>query len=247
MAGKKRNSSFEILTAMQDLNTPAGALQLAQILHLPSASIGRELLELEKAGLLVKVQNKGRILTPQGERFLEEERSRREKMKAANELIEAASMETESGLEDILLVRKLHGGESRDGDAGETEGYAAEACAERIEPKELQKLKDLQADYLYAIRHGRAGSEEDLAFHLKIAHLSGSPSILRMLKLILTDQDAYARFNQAAVRSDEVRENEHESLLAAIEAGDGALARREMERHLEHVGENLQAYFAGRK
>ncbi len=27
MAGKKRNSSFEILTAMQDLNTPAGALQ----------------------------------------------------------------------------------------------------------------------------------------------------------------------------------------------------------------------------
>ena len=231
MAGKKRNSSFEILTAMQDLNTPAGALQLAQILHLPSASIGRELLELEKAGLLVKVQNKGRILTPQGERFLEEERSRREKMKAANELIEAASMETESGLEDILLVRKL------------LEGYAAEACAERIEPKELQKLKDLQADY----RHGRAGSEEDLAFHLKIAHLSGSLSILRMLKLILTDQDAYARFNQAAVRSDEVRENEHESLLAAIEAGDGALARREMERHLEHVGENLQAYFAGRK
>ena len=105
-------------------------------------------------------------------------------------------METESGLEDILLVRKL------------LEGYAAEACAERIEPKELQKLKDLQADYLYAIRHGRAGSEEDLAFHLKIAHLSGSPS---------------------------------------IEAGDGALARREMERHLEHVGENLQAYFAGRK
>ena len=144
-------------------------------------------------------------------------------------------METESGLEDILLVRKL------------LEGYAAEACAERIEPKKLQKLKDLQADYLYAIRHGRAGSEEDLAFHLKIAHLSGSPSILRMLKIILTDQDAYARFNQAAVRSDEVRENEHESLLAAIEAGDGALARREMERHLEHVGENLQAYFAGRK
>ena len=91
MAGKKRNSSFEILTAMQDLNTPAGALQLAQILHLPSASIGRELLELEKAGLLVKVQNKGRILTPQGERFLEEERSRREKMKAANELIERSS------------------------------------------------------------------------------------------------------------------------------------------------------------
>ena len=122
MAGKKRNSSFEILTAMQDLNTPAGALQLAQILHLPSASIGRELLELEKAGLLVKVQNKGRILTPQGERFLEEERSRREKMKAANELIEAASMETESGLEDILLVRKL------------LEGYAAKA-----EMKERQK------------------------------------------------------------------------------------------------------------
>ena len=98
------------------------------------------------------------------------------------------------------------------------------------------------------VRYGNvAGSEEDLAFHLKIAHLSGSPSILRMLKLILTDQDAYARFNQAAVRSDEVRKNEHESLLAAIEAGDGALARREMERHLEHVGENLQAYFAGRK
>ena len=52
-------------------------------------------------------------------------------MKAANELIEAASMETESGLEDILLVRKL------------LEGYAAEACAERIEPKELQKLKKI--------------------------------------------------------------------------------------------------------
>lgn len=217
MAGKKRNSSFEILTAMQDLNTRREHSSWRR----SASSVRQHRAGASGAGesrALVKVQNKGRILTPQGERFLEEERSRREKMKAANELIEAASMETESGLEDILLVRKL------------LEGYAAEACAERIEPKELQKLKDLQADYLYAIRHGRAGSEEDLAFHLKIAHLSGSPSILRMLKLILTDQDAYARFNQAAVRSDEVRENEHESLLAAIEAGDGALARREMER-----------------
>lgn len=45
----------------------------------------------------------------------------------------------------------------------------------------------------------------------------------------------------------QVRENEHEGLLAAIEAGDGMLACQEMEQHLEHVMTNLQAYFAGRK
>ena len=46
--------------------------------------------------------------------------------------------------------------------------------------------------------------------------------------------------------STEVRENEHESLLAAI-GRDGALARREMERHLEHVGAEPAGAFCGRK
>ncbi len=227
MAGKKRDSSFEILTEIEELKLPAGALQLAERLDVPSASIGRELSALEKAGLLTKVQNKGRILTPKGKEFLEEEKARREKMKAAKELIEASSEETGSRLEDILLVRRL------------LEGYSAEACANHIRLDELKRLEELQEDYRYALRHGKSGGEEDLLFHLEIARLSGSPTIFRMLKLILTDHDAYASFNQAAVSTEEITENEHEHLLGAIRSGDGKAARAEMEAHLMRVEENL--------
>ncbi|MFQ8843089.1 MAG: hypothetical protein ACLR8P_21695 [Clostridium fessum] len=123
------------------------------------------------------------------------------------------------------------------------EGYAAEACAERIEPKELQKLKDLQARLSLCNppwkggKRGRSGVPSENRASLR------QPVYLADVKAHPDRWDAYALQPKAAVRSDEVRENEHESLLAAIEAGDGALARREMERHLEHVGENLQAYF----
>ena len=230
MAGKRRTSEFEILKTMQEMQTPMGALQLSDRLEIPPASIGRALLKLEKKGLVEKVQNKGRVITAAGEAFLEEQKQRQQKMEAAHELIEAAASVTEANLNDILLVRRL------------LERYTARACTERITPEELEALEDIQFDYIYEVKHGRNGSEEDLSFHLKIAEIAGSPTITRLLRLLLTDQDAYAAFTQAAVQTERLKYNEHEAILDAIRAGDGARAGEEMEKHLGRVGDNVHNY-----
>lgn len=230
MTAMRRRDDDQILEAMRDMETPAGAMQLAERLRIPPASIGRSLLRLENQGLVAKVQNKGRVITDKGRQRLEDQRSKQHKMQVASELIEAASVETEANLRDILLVRCL------------LEGYTAKACTEHIRPEELEELKDIQFDYVYELKHGRTGSEEDLKLHLKIAEIAGSPTITRVLRLILTDQNAYATFTRAAMQTESLKYNEHDDILAAIKSGDGERAKAEMEKHLSRVGANVHNY-----
>ena len=82
--------------------------------------------------MVEKVQNKGRVITDAGEAFLEEQKQHLQKIEVAHELIEAASSATEANLNDILLVRQL------------LERYTARACTERITPKGLENLEDIQ-------------------------------------------------------------------------------------------------------
>lgn len=227
----KQNNELQILKAIQQSKVPVGAVHLSGELGIPSANIGRTLLQLEQDGMIEKVQNKGRVITKRGETYLEEWNQRNKKIQVADELIRAASAENGRDLQDILLVRQL------------LEGYTAALCAEKIAPETLTELEDIQFDYIYEVKHGRSGSEEDLKFHLKIAEIAGSRTITWILNLILTDKDAYAEFTRAAMGSNGLKYNEHELILDAIRKKDGERARAEMEKHLSRVIDNVQHYY----
>jgi len=58
--------------------------------------------------------------------------------------------------------------------------------------------------------------------------------------LILTDNDTYAEFTNAAVQLHNLRQDGHGRILEAIRNRDGKTARAEMEKHLNRVIENVE-------
>lgn len=226
-----KEREWKVLQAVKDSDVPVGAIQLSGDLGIPPANIGRILLRLENQGMVEKVQNKGRVITEAGQRFLEEQSAKNDKLDAATELIDSAATGNKESLLEILEVRRL------------LEGYAARHCAEQANSEMKQELEDIEFDYMYELRHGRSGSEQDLNLHLKIAEYSGNRTIASILKLILTDNNSYAEFNKAATKQKEDRLNDHEAIMQAIFRNDSDAAGQEMEKHLERVIQNVKAYY----
>lgn len=226
----RKNYDWCILKAVNDSDVPVGAIYLSEKLGIPSANIGRTLIRLESSGLVAKVQNKGRSITELGRRRLEEEAQKNSKISIANELIHIASTEDKENLLEILKVRKL------------LEVYTARRCAENVTPEMIKELGDIQFEYIYELRHGRTGSEQDLDLHLKIAEYSGNHTVARILQLLLTDNNSYAEFSRACMISERLRQSEHGPLLEAIREKNGEKAAREMEIHLDQVMKNVKHY-----
>lgn len=225
-----KDNEWRILKAVNDSDVPVGAIYLSGKLGIPPANIGRTLIRLENRGLVAKVQNKGRAVTELGRRRLEEEQQKNSKISIANELIDFASGVDKENLLEILQVRKL------------LEVHTARLCAEAATPEMVQELENIQFDYIYELRHGRSGSEQDLDLHLKIAEFSGNHTIARILRLLLTDNNSYAEFTKAAISRNGLNQGEHGPILEAIREGDGEKAGYEMECHLDRVMKNVENY-----
>lgn len=225
-----KNYEWQILQAVAESSAPVGAIYLSNELGIPSANVGRTLLRLEKKGMVAKVANKGRAITETGKSYLEEQSEKKSKLCVANELINAASADEKQILLEVLQVRTL------------LEGYTASCCAQFATEEMIKELEDIQFDYIYELRRGRTGREQDLKFHLKIAEFSGNHTIARILKLILTNNNSHVEFTRAAADVHKLFQKEHEELIEAIRQRDSGKAKQEMEAHLERVLENVNEY-----
>jgi DNA-binding FadR family transcriptional regulator len=89
-----------------------------------------------------------------------------------------------------------------------------------------------------AVRAGESGSEEDFAFHRAILSATRNPNFTRLF-----DTFGSAMIPRQWTRLDQMEsdrrerhlarmQREHRAILAAIEGGDGAAARRAMRLHL---------------
>jgi DNA-binding FadR family transcriptional regulator len=110
------------------------------------------------------------------------------------------------------------------------EGKAAELCALRRTPEQLEMLRRCIADMRAPGHTAQSFAEADLAFHIAIGVTSGNPFIRSVAAVIeaalvasfaIGDPAADPRLHEAAVR-------EHEVIVDAIEAGDPDAARRGM-------------------
>ena len=225
---RAKNYEWQILQAVAESNTPVGAIHLSNELGIPPANIGRTLLRLEKRGMVAKVENKGRAITDLGREYLEKQSEKNSKLSIANELINAAEAEEKQSLVEVLQVRTL------------LESYTAYYCTQYATEEMIKELEDIQFDYTYELRHGRTGSEVDLRLHLKIAEFSGNHTIVRILKLLLTEKNSYVHFAKAASDVHRLFQEEHEKIIEAIRMKDGERASQEMKAHLERVLENVK-------
>lgn len=226
----KRTRKIELLEIINSSPAPVGAIFLSEKMGIPSATVGRMLAELEQENLLEKFSNRGRQITEKGKQYLNAMNSHSNKKLAADKLIIMVQEISKERLLEVLEVRKL------------LESKTAETAAQQANAEQVQMLDDILFDYFYEIRHGRIGSEEDLRFHLSIAKMANNATIYQILKLILQEQNAYARFSDAAMLNS-MQVQKHTEILKAIKEKNPERAKDAMLDHLNQVIIDVQLYY----
>ncbi|MBS4751262.1 GntR family transcriptional regulator [Nocardioides sp. zg-ZUI104] len=117
------------------------------------------------------------------------------------------------------------------------EGLAAETAAARSTRVAIAQLEDLYDEMDVAVqrRDDKTLIRLNRQFHRAVAAASGNRHLERMLDDI---KGAFERFRTDAVADDERRRTahaEHQALIEALKARDGARARRVAEEHVHHA------------
>jgi GntR family transcriptional repressor for pyruvate dehydrogenase complex len=118
------------------------------------------------------------------------------------------------------------------------EGEAAALAATRRDPTDIAAIRHARVNLQRALRAGRSGLEEDIAFHLAIAAASGNRFfVLTMAALVEQTRFSIRLIQQLSPRPSSTRltdvVSEHRLVEQAIAAGDARQARAGMTAHLQ--------------
>ncbi len=128
------------------------------------------------------------------------------------------------------------------------EARAAKLVARSRDERDLALLRSRLDTLARAASEGdvRAVSRADLEFHEAVARCSGNGRLLAVFQrsapllktLLALDEHLYASLDEVA--------DEHRPMLEAIELGDGDLASRRFEEHVERAGALVAEYLDAR-
>ena len=124
------------------------------------------------------------------------------------------------------------------------ESEVAELAAQRRGDDDLRRIRAAVDALAEAVRLGRDGVEEDVAFHRAIAQAAGNPFLIRTLDYLAQ----FLRGGTRVTRANEARRAdfaqavtaEHERIVAAIEAGDAPAARQAAATHMHNAIVRIQ-------
>lgn len=224
----EKDDQLIILKEIDKAGGPVGASTLCQCLLWSQATIGRQLVSLEKKGYLKRVSNKGRVLTPEGYKFLKEEAITNNKHEIAKELVNLSIDIDEHTLIEIIRIREL------------LEPYAAAGAAERASERDIYHLENLAFAHRYNLSQGLDGNEENLNFHLEIARINNNRMLQKTIELLLTANEAYIEFSKAGENQRELQVSDHLRILNAIREHNPIAARQAMLDHLEDVAKDVE-------
>lgn len=226
------HETLTILNAIHETGQPVGATFLSSKLNIPQTSIGRVMLQLEEDGLLVKVSNKGRALTPAGLNYLKQEKLLTDRLQTADQFYGIVESTSHRRLLEILRIRKL------------LEPQAIEEACQNADEVQLAELKTSLDHYNHAVAAGYPGNEEDLALHLTIARISGNLALYQILKMILSDDNGYLKLTQSSSVKKDGSPSEHTEIVLSMLQKDADKAKAAMVSHLNslirYVEENRQ-------
>jgi DNA-binding FadR family transcriptional regulator len=129
------------------------------------------------------------------------------------------------------------------------ESEVAELAARRRSGDDLRRIHEAVRALAEAVRLGRDGVEEDVAFHRAIAQAAGNPFLIRTLDYLAQ----FLRGGTRVTRANEARRadfaqaviQEHARIVQAIEAGDAAAARQAAANHMDNAIVRIQQADAG--
>jgi len=214
-----KDIEYELLREIMAASMPVGASYLSLKLARPQATIGRLLQELEYSGYIVKLGNKGRILTESGRQHFDHLKNEYHIEGFAQDLVEIIASNSEQVFMEILQTRLL------------LEPYAIRLAVQKATDEQIGELEDIITKQLEKQNHDELGETENLEFHRAIVRLSGNSVIEQIVKIIMMQSNAYLYFPYLQYRVS-LRENGHTAILDAIKERNAEKAEELMRRHL---------------
>lgn len=125
------------------------------------------------------------------------------------------------------------------------EAEAARLAAERRTSKDITQIRKALRAIELAVKSGRDGVEEDVAFHRCIAQAASNPYLLQTLEYL----SQYLREGTRVTRANEARRAdfaqqvmlEHQAIVAAIEQSDSRGALKAATTHMQNASRRLQS------
>jgi DNA-binding FadR family transcriptional regulator len=225
-----------ILEIIADSPHPAGSWHIVSILHsqgieVSSATVGRELSQLETLGFLEKQNHKGRTITALGRAVIDKANSRKELDDFKSSLEEVISSDV---LENYLMVL-----EAREAIERET----ARLAARRITDKELAALEALLSNQEEQVKNHRSIALLDIAFHSGIARASKNDVLFSLYRIISTMGQQSPLFEKLRMRVGDSYSNFHEKIFKALKERDSARAEEYMMLHISRLKDDVNRYW----
>lgn len=224
-----------VLEFVRDAGQPLGNGTLMERLaergyRVGDATAGRWLRRLQAGGYLREVGRRGRVLTERGRQHLAVLETRRANWEMTGQLARVLLTLDQRRLVDILVTRRG------------LEAEAAALAAGQARPEELQRLREA-AEPGHDLTDPEAHGRYDLAFHHALADASGNPVLAAAIRLVRSTEPRFPVFVMVRQSLGHKILEDHRRVYEAIAARDAAGARRRMRAHLNHVIEDVHAYW----
>ena len=218
---------ISILRQMSYTELPVGAVYISKHLNIPQATVGRMLKQLEKDGMVQRIGGKGRMITAEGQSYLEEYEKRMAHWEMMTHFLNIYDGVPRERLLEIMDVRML------------LEGKTAELACYNGTEDQRRDLEKTLLEYKLKLANGGLGSEQDRKLHLTIASMSGNRTLYNICSLILTQDDAYMEFSARAENLKTTHTRQHEAIVKAIIAKDPVKEKEAMLQHLSQVRDDV--------
>ncbi|MCF7935318.1 MAG: FCD domain-containing protein [Synergistales bacterium] len=223
------------LQALGHATEPLGAGSLARALRdmgspVSMATAGRILWELDEKGYVEKVSNKGRVLSTEGQAYLEEVEARGKNNMLAQALLDELHLRTPGDLLDILVARRA------------IERETARLAAVNASEEDLAEIRAFAEILDGGEEQGRSISVMDRMFHEAIAQAGKNSVLIATLKLVR--QDVHVQHAFAFIRRQEGRHlgGDHMPVYEAVAGRDPDAAERAMLRHIDNIVRDVEHY-----
>lgn len=226
----------QILEIINESTEPIGSWYIVNAfkengIEVSSATIGRELNQLEMLGYVEKQNFKGRLITPRGREVIAQANNSIEFDYWKNSLDELINSNV---LENFLMVL-----EARQAIERET----ASLAARRITDKELEELSNCIANQQHHSESHKSIANDDIAFHSGIAKASKNKALFSLYMILSSMGQQSELFEQLRSRVGDSYSSLHLKVLDALRERNPEKAEKAMMMHIGKLKDDVNKYW----
>jgi len=230
---------WKALSLIKGASSPVGAWRLSKLLSesgvdVSEATCGRLLRDLEDKGFLRSAGRSGRVVTPQGDKALEEWEKGEARTKSHAAFMESLKIGHIGELIDVLVARRA------------IEGETAALAAAKATEEDIETLRTVIREHEELLAHGSSGAEKDTEFHRALAIAGKNRVLASALDVIHHDPDVGRALEYIRARVGSRMVEDHRSILNEVERKNPLAARRAMERHIANLIKDVGSFWAGK-